>query len=55
MEEETKNGETIEKKIRFYNLSKEELRLIELSSKLKTESSPYLYGQSASYTTTGSI
>ncbi len=41
MEKETKNSK--EKK-RFYKLSKEELKLIELLANIKSESSPYLYG-----------
>lgn len=44
MEKETKNNNAKEKK-RFYKLSKDELKLIELLDNIKSESSPYLYGQ----------
>lgn len=42
MEEENKNSGITKK--RFYKLSKEELKLIELLDNIKSESSPYLYG-----------
>ena len=44
MEKKNKNKNNLERK-RFYKLSKEELKLIELLANIKADSSPYLYGQ----------
>lgn len=52
-EENNNNSESIKK--RFYKLSKEKLKLIELLDNIKPESSPYLYGLQTGPPPSGSV